>query len=173
MLQLVRRGQPGLATATDAGREEVTVHLSFALRLPVEARSVPVVRALCRDNLVALRVDRASVDDIALAVTEACANVINHAEGGEDYEVRVDVDDAWCRISIVDTGAGFDPAATRATGTGSLLEHGRGIELMRTLVDRLHFAPAEGAGTLVRLEKRLALHEDSPLRALPVPRGAD
>ena len=57
-----------------------------------------------------------------LALTEACANVVQHAGDAEEYQVDVAIDDLVCRISVVDDGDGFDP---RRDGP-SPLDGGRG-----------------------------------------------
>ncbi|PWJ54624.1 serine/threonine-protein kinase RsbW [Quadrisphaera granulorum] len=143
------------------------MHLSYGLRLPTDVRHVPVVRHLAIATLTELGVSRGSIDDIALAVTEACSNVVQHAGGG-DFEVRVSVEGEWCRIEVLDGGAGFDPAeasaAVLAEGPSADLTHGRGLGLMRILVDQLHFEPRDG-GTTVVLLKHLVLREGSVLAA--------
>ncbi|MEH3077862.1 MAG: ATP-binding protein [Quadrisphaera sp.] len=55
-------------------------------------RHVPVVRHLATATLTELGVSPDSIDDIALAVTEACSNVVQHAGSGADFEVRVSVE---------------------------------------------------------------------------------
>jgi serine/threonine-protein kinase RsbW len=143
------------------------VHLSYGLRLPTDVRHVPVVRHLATATLSELGVSPDSIDDIALAVTEACSNVVQHAGSGADFEVRVSVEGEWCRIEVID-GGGFDPARAAAEvlaeGPSSDLTHGRGLGLMRILVDQLHFEPGE-AGTTVVLVKHLRLLDGSVLAA--------
>jgi serine/threonine-protein kinase RsbW len=131
------------------------MELQFTLRLPTDAASVPVVRALCRQALTLLDADRECVADIVLAVTEACANVVLHSSASTEFEVQVEIDDWDCTITVSDHGVGFDPSALEP-GDGELAETGRGIELMRLLVDGLDFVPADG-GTVVRLSKHLQL----------------
>ncbi|WP_187279627.1 ATP-binding protein [Quadrisphaera setariae] len=144
------------------------MHLSYGLRLPTDVRHVPVVRHLATATLTELGVSPDSIDDIALAVTEACSNVVQHAGSGADFEVRVSVEGEWCRIEVVDGGGGFDPARAAAEvlaeGPSSDLTHGRGLGLMRILVDQLHFEPGE-AGTTVVLVKHLRLRSGSVLAA--------
>ena len=43
-----------------------------------------------------------------LALTEACANVVQHAGEHEEYQVDVAITDDTCRISVLDDGQGFD-----------------------------------------------------------------
>ncbi|MGQ7296646.1 ATP-binding protein [Quadrisphaera sp. KR29] len=144
------------------------MHLSYGLRLPTDVRHVPVVRHLATATLTELGVNRQSIDDIALAVTEACSNVVQHAGAGADFEVRIRVEGEWCRIEVVDGGGGFDPARAAAEvlaeGPSSDLTHGRGLGLMRILVDQLHFEPGE-SGTTVVLVKHLGLRSGSVLAA--------
>jgi serine/threonine-protein kinase RsbW len=132
------------------------VEIAFSVRLPVDASSVPFVRGLCRQALEHLGVDRGVVEEVSLALSEACANVVLHAGAGQDYQVEVDIDDRRCRISVHDTGQGFDPEAV-AAAEGSVLEGGRGLALMRALVDTLQFRHEPGGGHRVTFEKALGL----------------
>jgi serine/threonine-protein kinase RsbW len=145
------------------------MEVRFTLHLPRDAASVPVVRRVCRCSFEALGVERSCVGDLEVAVTEACTNVLKHATETDDkYEVDVRTMGQRCEISVRDTGRGFDPAGLDSAASSTSDESGRGIHLMRVLVDRLQFTSPDGSGTRVRLEKSLALREDSPLRAARV-----
>jgi serine/threonine-protein kinase RsbW len=143
------------------------VDISFTVRLPVDVDSVPFVRGLCRSALEHLQVDRTVVEETALALTEACANVVQHAGDHAGYEVSVAIDDSTCRITVVDDGSGFDreAAAGRASLTESSLDGdgGAGLRLMQALVDSLDFRRDADGRHRVSLEKRLAR---PPLRLL-------
>ena len=52
------------------------------LTLPARPENVAVVRHVLGALAEALDLDRALVDDMRLAVTEACTNVVRHAYGG-------------------------------------------------------------------------------------------
>ena len=136
--------------------------IAFTVHLPVDTDSVPFIRGLCRQALEHLDVERAVVDEIALALTEACANVVQHAGQRGLYEVTVAIDDRLCRISVVDDGEGFDPAELRGGDERSPLGDGRGLLLMQALVDRLDFRHESDGRHRVTLEKRLSAHP--PLR---------
>jgi serine/threonine-protein kinase RsbW len=138
------------------------VNISFSIRLPTDADSVPLARGLIRQALEHLHVATDGIDEIVLAMSEACANVVRHAAEHEEYQVDVDIDDHMCRISVLDEGSGFDPEAV--TEGRPLLEGGGGLVLMRALVDRLAFVAEDGRHRVV-LEKQLVI---SPkLRLLP------
>src|SRR5947209_20305935 len=115
------------------------MQIAFAVRLPGDARSVPFVRGLCRQALEHLGVEGALVDEITLALSEACANAVQHAGGRQDYEVDVAIDDDECRITVFDGGPGFDSAALPGDGSRSVLDDGSGPLLMRAPVDELDF----------------------------------
>lgn len=141
------------------------MNVSFSVRLPVDAQSVPLVRGLVRQALQYLGVVASGIDEILLALSEACANVVQHAGEHEEYQVDVTIDDHVCRITILDDGEGFDMDAVAARRSPSPLDGGRGLVLMQALVDRLDFRHTEDGRHGVTLEKRLVT---SPkLRLLP------
>lgn len=141
--------------------------ITFSLSLPRDELSVPVVRRLCRTALNDLGVLRSCVADIELAVTEACTNVLKHADGTENgYDVSVSIDETDCDIRVVDSGAGFDHEGHEPGLAGD--EGGRGILLMRSLVDRVHFASVPEQGTIVHLQKHLDLTDGSILKQLAI-----
>ena len=130
--------------------------IAFTVHLPVDTDSVPFIRGLCRQALVHLRIEQTVIDEIALALTEACANVVQHAGEHGLYEVAVAIDDRLCRISVVDSGEGFDPATLSERDDRSPLDEGRGLQLMQALVDRLDFRHEPDGRHRVTLEKRLS-----------------
>ena len=144
------------------GRGAPGVDIAFTVHLPVDTGSVPFIRGLCRQALAHLHVPDSVIDEIALALTEACANVVQHAGEHALYEVAVAIDDRQCRISVVDDGEGFDPATLPQGDERTPLEDGRGLLLMQALVDRLDFRHEPDGRHRVTLEKRLTPHP--PLR---------
>jgi serine/threonine-protein kinase RsbW len=144
------------------------MQIVYTLHLPPDVESVPLVRALVTSSMDELGVDERCTADVALAVTEACANVISHARGvGHEYQVQVEIDPDRCHIRVLDTGEGFDPLAVETAG--DFAEGGRGMLLMRALMDDLDFVPREEQqGTIVHLTKRLVTAPGSPLRTLAV-----
>jgi anti-sigma regulatory factor (Ser/Thr protein kinase) len=138
------------------------MEIVFSLRLPTDVRSVPAARRLCRSVLVQAGASVGCTEDILLALTEACANVVRHGGGDHGYDVTIQVTARLCRITVVDSGQGFDPDLEREEPD----EGGRGIALMRSLVDRFVVEAAEGRGTAITLEKHLEVLSDSLLHDL-------
>jgi len=145
----------------------------FALNLPSDASSIPFTRNLVGSTMSQLGVDPDCIYDVELAVTEACTNVLKHAPGvHSEYEVELTVDLRQASIRIKDTGSGFDHASLADAREHSDLqldfpeESGRGITLMRALVDELEFTSQPEDGTIVHLTKAIVLSDDSPMSRL-------
>lgn len=94
--------------------------------------------------------------DVEMALFEALANAVIHGNHEEKSKsVRISCrHEAGHRVSIVvrDQGTGFDPGAVPdPTRPENLVaEHGRGILMMKTFMDEVHF---EKGGTEVHLIK--------------------
>jgi serine/threonine-protein kinase RsbW len=122
-------------------------YLSF-VRLVVDATVVALAPALAGSRL----------DDLKVAVTEACSNAIEaHTAAWAEGPVRIrcNLTPDAVTVEIIDRGGGFDPdrLATLPAATDPRrlrYETGLGIPLMRTLVDEVTFAPSE-QGTRVSL----------------------
>jgi len=139
------------------------VQLVLVVSLPRDNTSIPTSRHIVVDALRELGVAEDCINDIAVAQSEACTNVVDHSGPGDEYEVKVEICDDRCVISVIDAGRGFD--ASLAGGAADLgAERGRGIQLMRALVDKVHFASDTESGTAVRLEKALAYRQDAVFR---------
>ncbi len=142
------------------------MNITYSLALPRDSSTIPVVRRICRDSLVALGVAASNVDDIELALSEACTNVLKHVEGTSDeFEVSIQLEDACCEIRVVDTGLGFDHAGVDES-LSTTAEGGRGIFLMRAMVDKLEFVSEPEKGTIVLLVKNLDVEPHSVLSTL-------
>jgi anti-sigma regulatory factor (Ser/Thr protein kinase) len=100
------------------------------------------------------------IEDLRLAVTEACANAIDAERRKPELErepvvVTCDLEADYVAVEVHDEGGGFDPDAITphpdVTKPARLMfERGLGIPLMRELTDEIDFR-REGGGTTVRL----------------------
>ncbi|QXJ22735.1 ATP-binding protein [Actinomadura graeca] len=133
------------------------MEMRFSLALPREALSIPVVRRVVGDSLRGLGVSEECVGDILVAASEACTNVIQHARATGDYEVAGHVDDGVCSLKVMDWGHGPRPAPE---DRGVLSESGRGIRIMRALVDDMSIDSSPDLGTVVHLRKRLTWRDE-------------
>ena len=106
------------------------------------------------------------IEDIKLAVGEACSNAMEHAyeAGDKDATIRVRcrVEPGQFIVEVIDGGRGFslddviiDPSAPPPT------ERGLGLFLVSSSVDRLDIDTAPGAGTKVTMVKRVRQERDT------------
>lgn len=148
--------------------------MKFSLALPRDTLSIPVIRRVLGDALSGLGVSGDCIGDILVAVSEACTNVVRHAHARSDYEVLLTIADDVCTLKITDTGRGLRgvPETESASDTvdvidpTTLRESGRGIRIMRALVDDVTFASRPDQGTVVYLQKRLTWRDEALLRRL-------
>lgn len=134
----------------------------IALEIPARPEYVAVAR-LVVSSLAATRraMSDDQIDDLKLAVSEACTNAIEATNAASsDRPVTVVCREHGDRldVEIRDTGKGFDPANLPrhppVTDPERLnFERGLGIPLIRTLVDEVDFHPSP-KGTTVRLTMR-------------------
>jgi serine/threonine-protein kinase RsbW len=138
--------------------------MKFSLALPREALSVPVIRKVLGDALRGLGVSPDCIADILVAASEACTNVVEHAETASDFEVTARIDDDTCVLKIADNGRGFHEAPVRPSSPDD--ESGRGIKIMHALVDGVDLDSRPGHGTVVYLHKRLTWRDEALFRRL-------
>lgn len=128
----------------------------LSVDLPQEASTVPLVRRVLDCALTQMGVSAETRDDLGLAITEACSNVLRHAPDGSLYTVVGRLGDGLCVLEVRDHGAGFDPEGAVHHTAPDNAEGGRGMALMRALVDEVTWTMPEGDGTRVLLTKRYA-----------------
>ena len=156
------RGENHQWPAVATGSTDAAPHLDLSLSLPRESSSVPVVRRLAAQALRAFGVEGEDIDDVQVAITEACANVVDHATDSDTYEVKVELAADRCAITVVDQGLGFD-ATTVPERAAPDAESGRGLVLMRALTDNVAFQSQPQAGAVVHMVKTLRFESEHPL----------
>ena len=99
------------------------------------------------------------VRNLALVVSEACANVIEHAYNGEpDHPInlKLTVDESRLVLLVRDFGAPFDMASYRPPDLDEGQEGGYGVFIMRNLMDEVDYDVSDQPGTTLRLVKNRA-----------------
>jgi serine/threonine-protein kinase RsbW len=139
------------------------MELSLSLTLPRDKQTVPVARHIVRNAMEQVGVEETCVDDVELALSEACTNVLLHSGPGDQFVVRLDLEDRLGVLRIIDVGHGFDSAKVQATDDLVEAERGRGLGVMQAVVDRVDLTSRPEAGTIVTLEKVLTYSEESLL----------
>lgn len=103
------------------------------------------------------------ISKIALAVDEACTNIIKHAykfDPTKKLTIKVKSHDNVFEIAIQDTGVQFNPEAIHAPDMKEYLAHyrhgGLGVYLMKSLMDKVEYTIQAGRQNEVRLTKYLS-----------------
>jgi serine/threonine-protein kinase RsbW len=97
--------------------------------------------------------------DILIALQEALANAVLHgckSDAGKTIRCSVSVDPSAITIAISDPGPGFDVDAAIVPSGPNLTGHGRGISLMRGLMDEVIY---RRGGSEVEM-KKFRVHPD-------------
>jgi len=94
---------------------------------------------------------------LELAMSEIVTNVIQHAYGGAGGELRVEfrVETNHLQIDLYDDGIPFDLSKVPAADVGPTSERGRGVAIVRQLVDEVSHTSGTSAGNHWRLVKAI------------------
>jgi serine/threonine-protein kinase RsbW len=104
--------------------------------------------------------DIEAVEDIKVAVSEACTNVVCHGKPNREecYEVACEVGDGRIIISVVDRAGGYDMANYKrpAMDMKNPKEGGLGIFIIKALMDEVDIFSELGMGTSIKMVKYLS-----------------
>lgn len=125
------------------------------LSMPARAEYIGVARLLISGVATRVGFDYDVIEDIKLAVAEACTNVIRHAyEGDPDGKLCIQstIYPGRIVIKVIDHGKGFDidgvmeklGPLVRETGIEDLAEGGLGLFLIHTLMDEVEISGGQG-----------------------------
>jgi PAS domain S-box-containing protein len=147
--ELVRRMTVG-AGDDDVALLAVAFAPVFRATLPASPEQLAGLRRQLRGWLAAVGADEEAAADVLLACGEAAANAVEHAFRGDPGELSVELRlSAGPRLTVrvADTGRW-----RRVPAPG---DRGRGLPLMRAVMDSVRVEPGEG-GTVVTMRRRLA-----------------
>jgi serine/threonine-protein kinase RsbW len=116
----------------------------FRLTLPSLPKNVARVEGFIKKINRAVRLDEIQFHKLMVSLTEAVNNAIvhgNHADPARKVALTCEVLPGWLLVIIADQGKGFKPeeVGNPLKKENILKESGRGIFLMRTLMDRVEF----------------------------------
>jgi serine/threonine-protein kinase RsbW len=132
----------------------------ISLSMPSRLELLAVVDTLVEGLARHLRFDEATAEAVTISSIEAATNAIQHGHS-RDPKKRVSIEfeygGAVIEVRVRDYGPGFDPGdLLDPTDPENILRvRGRGIHIMRSLMDEVTFDFPDGDGTLVRMRKRI------------------
>ena len=129
------------------------------LTLASDLRLLATARAFVEDACRGAGFDECTTHAVVLAADEALNNVIRHAHRDRpDAEVQIQCvpHGDGLEIRLIDQGAPFDLEAVPHLDPAELRVGGRGVFLMRSLMDELSCQPRREGGNTLRMVKRRA-----------------
>ena len=137
----------------------------LTFRLPSDPSRLLRARERLRDYLEQYCSDPKTVDDVVLAVQEACTNAIRHSGSREDIEVCLRLKENDLIAEVRDKGHGFDTEAfDLEAAPGLMAMGGRGLYLMAHVMDDLELR--HDGGLAVLMVKRSVLTHSSLVPAV-------
>jgi serine/threonine-protein kinase RsbW len=141
-------------------RADARAHVAFDRLIPSDVREIePIVEEVTRECRGLALSARQCALNVPVALTEALSNAILRGNRGmrdKHVRVRAVVSDSALVLEVADEGTGFDLEACTIDPTrpGNLeREDGRGLFLMRSLMDRVERYEADERNVV-----RLTLH---------------
>ena len=141
---------------SSSGPENTTFSELIDRSMPAAPEAIAAVVDDISETLTRLDVPEQKRYEVALAVQEALANAVVHGCGNDSSkQIRCRLrTDPYSRIVIIvtDPGPGFNPDQVSDPKRGENLhaDHGRGVYLIRQLMDEVHF---ERSGNEIRMWK--------------------
>jgi serine/threonine-protein kinase RsbW len=116
------------------------------LSLPARPDSLGVIRHVLGAFAESLRLPADLVEDIRLAVTEACTNVVRHAYDGDDGPIDVVMRPSKERLEIIisDRGRGMGPSP-------DVEGPGLGLPLIAALADSVELQEVRPGGSRLKM----------------------
>ena len=133
----------------------------IVIEFPSDYKFLNIVDLVTAEVLQTLCFDHKASNEVGISVIEACTNAIEHGNrqsAAENVRIEYRCNEDRLTIEVCDKGTGFD--------FKNYLEHipdpanidhlrGRGIYIMKNMMDSLEFEMVPGQGMKVRLIKRL------------------
>jgi serine/threonine-protein kinase RsbW len=127
------------------------------LTVPSHPRMLSIARTFVEAVCQAREVDRSSIHAIVLATGEAVTNIVRHAHRDcpeASFQIECHVGPDTVEVIFVDQGAPFDLSQVPHLPPGELRLGGRGVYLMRVLMDEISCQPLGQRGNRLRMVKR-------------------
>ncbi len=136
-------------------------HIEVDIKVPNQTRYLSLIGKIGEDIARTLKMYKGNREELAyqinLVLTEATTNAIRHASAespSPHVHITISIQEQTLRIRVFDEGQGFDISNLPAPAPHSLDEHGRGVYLIRSIMDRVTYRQLDG-GHVLEMEKTL------------------
>lgn len=125
------------------------------LRIPSRAEWVGVARLAVAGIASRLQFSIEDIEDLKLAVAEACTNCIQHATGCQCVSISCAIFSDKIVVTVEDTGKGFSGGELAPKQLGAPKVGGLGVFLIRSLMDDVEYELNPESGTRLTMTKFL------------------
>lgn len=129
----------------------------WTLTIPSDPTRLSMARHFVETVCQVAGIDQHTIDAVILALHEAVSNVIRHAHADRPdaaLQIRCFLSTDRIEIHLIDEGKPFDLDAVPDLDPAELRVGGRGVYLMRTLMDELSCESHGERGNTLRMVKR-------------------
>lgn len=138
-------------------------HQNFRLKIPSVTENLHLIRDFTIKIARQAGFNDEKQEQIALAVDEACTNVIKHAHNFNArrlIDILIAIDEEKIKITITDKGRGFNIKAIEDPDLKKYAQESRhgglGIYLIKTLMDDVQYEFKPGSKNQVQLTKYIS-----------------
>ncbi|MBK6798672.1 MAG: ATP-binding protein [Acidobacteria bacterium] len=138
------------------------IEKKLTLTVPSSTENLALIRDFVTSVGKQARMSDVDISNLELAVDEACANVIEHAYGHDrtkEVTIRAIFDESEMRISVIDSGKGFDPSQVQSETLDQLINErksgGLGMRLIKTLMDDVRYEIVPGQKNELHMTKKI------------------
>jgi anti-sigma regulatory factor (Ser/Thr protein kinase) len=134
------------------------------LTIPSDLRLLALARAFVEAVCQVAGLDKRATDHVVLATDEATNNVMRHAHSGRPemlLQIQCLIGPDYLEIRLLDEGEPFDLENVPHYNPAELRVGGRGVFLMRRLMDELSSEPRGERGNTLRMIKRFRPVQES------------
>ena len=118
------------------------------------------IRETIRDVLQKNNCPPSFIDDLVLAVNEACANIMQHAykkKCTEEIILAIRREEDEITVCLTDFAAPVDPQAFKSRQLDDLRPGGLGVHFVNELMDDVCFLePKTGVGNILQMKKKIS-----------------
>lgn len=128
---------------------------SIKLSVPNKAEYVSVVRLTTSAIASRMGFDIEEIEDIKVAIAEACTNTLEHGldNEGKNFDIDFDMYADKLAITVKDTGKGFNVDNVKELKVEDLGEGGLGIFIINSLMDEVEIIGDGEKSTEIRMIK--------------------
>ncbi|MCT4605898.1 MAG: ATP-binding protein [Marinisporobacter sp.] len=129
----------------------------FSISVPSKPEYVNVIRLTASAIASRMEFDIEEIEDIKVAIAEACTNAIEHGlcYNNNNFQIDFLVDHEKLVIEVIDQGYGFKSSEVQEPDLTNPKEGGLGIFIIKSLMDEVEIISDLGKGTIMKMIKYL------------------